>query len=73
MVRSPAGQRFSSVRAFRDEEQSCARRFGSLGEQIRLDQTGDFDIEWDSAFLAALAHHPNPAGADVDVGSVQGQ
>lgn len=58
---SGQGQRFSSVRAFRDEEESCARRVRPLGDQIRLDQAGEFDVERDSAFLGAFAYHANLA------------
>jgi hypothetical protein len=66
-------QRLAPVRALRHEEQSGARRLGSLGEQICLDQTRDLDIKGNATFLGAFAHHPHPAGADVDVSDIEGE
>jgi len=44
-----------------------------LGQQVGLDQPGHVRVQGHPAFLVALAGHPHPAPADVDVGDPQAE
>ena len=53
-------QRLSTMRTLGHQEQCGARRFWSLGQQVRLYQPWDVDIQRHPAFLVAVAHDPDP-------------
>ena len=65
-------QRLTPVRSLGHQEQPTTGRFGSLGQQIHLDDRRDVGIERDAAFPLPLAEHAEPAATDVDIGRRRG-
>lgn len=61
------GQRLSTMRALGHQKQCGALRFRSLGQQVRLHQGGDVDIQRHPAFLVAVAQDPDPTPGNVHV------
>ena len=67
------GEGLAPMRALRHDEQRLRSRLGALGEEIGLDEAGDLRIEWDGAFLVALADDAHPATPDVHVGHLEAE
>src|ERR1035441_7329982 len=67
------GEGLAPMWALRHDEQRLRSRLGALGGEIGLDEAGDLRIEWDGAFLVALADDAHPATPDVHVGHLEAE
>ena len=72
-AQSFVGEGLSAMGALGHDEQGPLSGLGSLGQQVGLHEPGHVGIERDPAFLVALADHPDPAPADVDIGDAQAE